>query len=401
MTNSAAFFIGWRYANSRKGNHFIAFINFFSVTGISLGLAALIIVSSVMNGFEGLLKQRILGLLPHFVVSVPVAGLPSNIQHSPLVNGVIPFAEIEAAIQSPGTLRPVIFQGIETQSFTRYSDVANNMIAGSISDLSVGGYRIVIGRALAAELNVHVGEEVRILSAESTRYTLLGRMPSQRIFKVAGIFEMGSELDDSVAITHLHDLARLLRKSPEQLEQSRIFMHDPFEFQALRDSLNTLSLDYQDWRARQGPLFDAVKMEKNMMMLMLLLIIAVAAFNIVSALVMVVSEKQGDIAILQTQGMTKQHIWQVFIINGLSNGVKGTVIGCALGLLLAFNINGMLSGLGIPLHLYLPEGRLPVLLEPWHLLFMVLFSLLLCFVASLYPAYRASQTRPAEALRYE
>lgn len=401
MNNSAAFFIGWRYANSRKGNHFIAFINFFSVTGISLGLAALIIVSSVMNGFEGLLKQRILGLLPHFVVSAPVADLPANIQHSPLVNGVIPFAEIEAAIQSPSTLRPIIFQGIETQSFTQYSQVANSMLAGSINELSAGEYRIVIGRALAAELNVHVGEEVRILSAESTRYTLLGRMPSQRIFKVAGIFEMGSELDDSVAITHLHDLARLLRKSPEQLEHSRIFMHEPFEFQALRDSLDVVSLDYQDWRARQGPLFDAVKMEKNMMMLMLLLIIAVAAFNIVSALVMVVSEKQGDIAILQTQGMTKQQIWQVFIINGLSNGVKGTVIGGALGLLLAFNINGIISGLGIPLHLYLPEGRLPVLLEPWHLLLMVLFSLLLCFAASLYPAYRASQTRPAEALRYE
>jgi len=401
MNNSAAFFIGWRYANSRKGNHFIAFINFFSVTGISLGLAALIIVSSVMNGFEGLLKQRILGLLPHFVVSAPVAALPDNIQHSPLVNGVIPFAEIEAAIQSPSTLRPIIFQGVETQSFTQYSQVANSMLAGSINDLGAGEYRIVIGRALAAELNIHVGEEVRILSAESTRYTLLGRMPSQRIFKVAGIFEMGSELDDSVAITHLHDLARLLRKSPEQLEHSRIFMHEPFEFQALRDSLNAVSLDYQDWRARQGPLFDAVKMEKNMMMLMLLLIIAVAAFNIVSALVMVVSEKQGDIAILQTQGMTKQQIWQVFIINGLSNGVKGTVIGGALGLLLAFNINGIISGLGIPLHLYLPEGRLPVLLEPWHLLLMVLFSLLLCFAASLYPAYRASQTRPAEALRYE
>ena len=401
MNNSAAFFIGWRYANSRKGNHFIAFINFFSVTGISLGLAALIIVSSVMNGFEGLLKQRILGLLPHFVVSAPVADLPANIQHSPLVNGVIPFAEIEAAIQSPSTLRPIIFQGIETQSFTQYSQVANSMLAGSINELSAGEYRIVIGRALAAELNVHVGEEVRILSAESTRYTLLGRMPSQRIFKVAGIFEMGSELDDSVAITHLHDLARLLRKSPEQLEHSRIFMHEPFEFQMLRDSLDAVSLDYQDWRARQGPLFDAVKMEKNMMMLMLLLIIAVAAFNIVSALVMVVSEKQGDIAILQTQGMTKQQIWQVFIINGLSNGVKGTVIGGALGLLLAFNINGIISALGIPLHLYLPEGRLPVLLEPWHLLLMVLFSLLLCFAASLYPAYRASQTRPAEALRYE
>lgn len=401
MMNNAAFFIGWRYANSRKGNHFIAFINFFSVAGISLGLTALILVSSVMNGFEGLLKQRILGVLPHFVVSTPVSALPEDIRASSLVEGVIPFVEIEAAIQSSSSLQPILFQGIETQSFSRYSDVVNNMLVGSISDMSAGQYHIVIGRALASKLNVHMGENVRILSAERSRYTLLGRVPSQRLFRVAGIFEMGSQLDDSVVITHIDDLARLLHQSPEQLEQSRLFMHEPFEFKALRDVLNRKKLTYQDWRARQGPLFDAVKMEKNMMMLMLLLIIAVAAFNIVSALVMVVSEKQSDIAILQTQGMTKSQIWQVFIVNGLSNGVKGTLIGTALGLTLALNINAVLSGVGVPLHLYLPEERLPVLLEPWQLGFMVLFSLFLCFVASLYPAYRASNMRPADALRYE
>ena len=401
MMNNAAFFIGWRYANSRKGNHFIAFINFFSVAGITLGLAALILVSSVMNGFEGLLKQRILGVLPHFVVSTSVSSLPEEVRSSSLVKGIIPFVEIEAAIQSSSTLQPIAFQGVETQSFSRYSDVAKQMLAGRLSDIKPGQYGIIIGRALAAKLNAHMGDKVRILSAEKTRYTLLGRVPSQRIFRIVGIFEMGSQLDESVAITHIDDLARLLHNSTEQLEQSRLFMHEPFEFQALRDLLKRKQLVYQDWRARQGPLFDAVKMEKNMMSLMLLLIIAVAAFNIVSALVMVVSEKQSDIAILQTQGMTKSQIWLVFVVNGLSNGVKGTLIGTVLGLTLAFNINAILKGVGMPLHLYLPEERLPVLIEPWQLGFMVLFSLCLCFVASLYPAYRASHTRPADALRYE
>lgn len=401
MKSNAAFFIGWRYANSRKGNHFIAFINFFSVTGISLGLAALIIVSSVMNGFEGLLKQRILGLLPHFVVHTPVSQLPAEIRQSPLIQGVIPFAEVEAAIQSPNALRPIMLQGINATSFESFSDIPQAMLAGEITDLQPGEYRIVLGRALASALDVSVGDRVRILSAQGSRFTLLGKVPSQRIFRVSGIFEMGSELDDSVALTHLDDLARLLRQAPQQLQHSRVFMHEPFAFQALREQLNQQQLSYQDWRERQGPLFDAVKMEKNMMMLMLLLIIAVAAFNIVSALVMVVSEKQGDIAILQTQGMTKQQIWQVFVINGLSNGVKGTVIGGAMGLILAFNINDALAMLGIPLHLYLPEGHLPVLLVPEQLGVMVLLSLLLCFIASLYPAYRASHTRPAEALRYQ
>ncbi|MCY7294194.1 lipoprotein-releasing ABC transporter permease subunit [Alteromonas sp. a30] len=397
----APLYIGWRYANSNKSNHFIAFINFFSVSGIALGLAALIVVASVMNGFEGQLKQRILGLIPHFVVAQSVTDLSSDIKQHPDVQAFMPFAEVEAAVQSYSALRPVVLQGIDSNRIAPLSQVNDGMLSGDLSLLQAGEYGIVIGRALASALNVNVGDQVRIMSAESTRYTLIGRIPSQRKFRIVGIFEMGSQIDDSVALVAIQDLARLLRKSTDELSQTRLFLNDPFQYQAVKTELMLLSVEFDDWRTRQGPLFDAVKMEKNMMSLMLLLIIAVAAFNIVSALVMVVTEKQGDIAILQTQGLTQRGVWLVFLVNGLSNGLKGTALGSALGLTLAFNINELLLFVGIPIHLYLPNGVLPVLIQ-WHqLLGMILLSLVLCLVATLYPAFRAAKVRPAEALRYE
>ena len=401
MRLPVSFFIGWRYANSRKGNHFIAFINFFSITGIALGLAALILVSSVMNGFEGQLKQRILGLLPHFIVDSSYSQLPDSVVANPMVKGAIPFAELEAAIQSSSGLKPVIVQGVKARSYAQHSSVNDHVLLGNLSNLQPGEFGIVIGRALAMTLDIQIGEQVRIMTAESSRFTLLGRIPSQRKFRVTGIFEMGSELDSTVVLMDLSNLARLLRKPQEDIEKSRLFMSDPFDYMQMRSVLQKAGLEYQDWRERQGPLFDAVKMEKNMMMLMLLLIVAVAAFNIVSALVMVVTEKQGDIAILQTQGLSRGAVLSVFLVNGLSNGVKGTVIGSAIGLLLTFNINELLLFLGVPMHLYLPEGMLPILIESQQITWMIVLSLLLCFGATLYPAYRASKVKPADALRYE
>lgn len=394
-------FIGWRYANSRKGSHFIAFINFFSITGIALGLAALILVSSVMNGFEGQLKQRILGLLPHFIVNTTHSELPKSIADDAMVKGVIPFAELEAAVQSTSGLKPVIVQGIEARSYEQYASMSEHLLLGNLSRLKPGEFGIVIGRSLAMSLDIQVGEPVRIMTAESSRYTLLGRIPSQRKFRVVGIFEMGSELDSTVVLMHIADLARLLRKPQAEIEQSRLFLKDPFDYMNMRAQLDKAGFQYHDWRERQGPLFDAVKMEKNMMLLMLLLIVAVAAFNIVSALVMVVTEKQGDIAILQTQGLSRTSVLMIFLVNGLSNGIKGTLIGSAIGLILAFNINEILLMLGIPMHLYLPEARLPILVQNEQVTGMIVLSLLLCFSASLYPAYRASKVKPANALRYE
>lgn len=401
MNFPVAAFIGWRYANSSKSNHFVAFINFFSITGIALGLMALILVSSVMNGFENQLKQRILGLMPHFVVEAPSKEVSKKVADVNSIQAAIPFAEFEGVIQSPSGLKPVMMQGIEPISFNQYSNISENLLIGGFQQLIEGEFGIVIGRALAGELNVRVGQDVRIITAESSMYTLFGRQPAQRKFRVVGIFEMGSELDDKVVLMNILDLSKLLRKKPSDVEQTRLFLQDAFDYLPVRDLLNSADFTFQDWRSRQGPLFDAVKMEKNMMALMLLLIIAVAAFNIVSALVMVVTEKRGDIAILLTQGMNKSNILNVFLINGLSNGVKGTAIGTVLGLLLTYNVNEILLGVGVPLHLFLPEGHLPIVVNHWQLVVMVLMSFLLCFVATLYPAYKASNVKPAEALRYE
>ncbi len=399
MNLPAALFIGLRYSNSRKSNHFIAFINWFSIAGIALGLMALVITTSVMNGFEGQLKDRILGLSPHFLVNQ--ASLPDAITQSPVIIGSTPFAEVEAVVQGSRALKPIYLQGIEPASFTKYAQINQHMQQGSLELLAAGNYQIAIGRALAIQLDLSVGDQLRVILAGTSIFTPFGRVPAQRKFEVSGIFDMGSELDDKVALIHLADLARLKRTNVASMQQARLFLQDPFEFPVVRQLLDDLDLQYVDWRERQGPLFDAVKMEKNMMVVMLMLIIAVAAFNIISALVMVVNEKQGDIAILRTQGMPRRNVMYIFMINGLLNGLKGTVIGLVLGLLVTTQLNPVMHALQVPIMQYLPEGEVPIALQPGQIAAMVLLTLALSFLASLYPAWRALRVKPADALRYE
>lgn len=400
MSLPVAFSIGFRYSNSRKSNQFIAFINAFSVAGIALGLMALIITSSVMNGFEQQLKDRILGLAPHFIVSsdIPQSGM---VQLQPHLTAMAPFAEAEGVIQSRGGLKPIFVQGLEENSFRHYQSFSQNMQQGAITDLQPGEYNIVIGRLLALRLNLSVGDEVRVIIAGSSVYTPLGRVPAQRKFKISGIFDVGSEIDDKVALVNLTDLARLQRKKTQDLQQQRLFLQDPFEYLTVRNILAAHDLQWTDWRERQGALFDAVKMEKNMMLVMLTLIVAVAAFNIVSALVMVVNEKQGDIAILRTQGMSRFEIMQVFLVNGISNGLKGTLIGTALGLLVTTQINPIMQLLELPIINFLPEGELPVKVDSIQILSLIGLSVGLCVLAAIFPAWRALKINPASALRYE
>lgn len=401
MKIPAALLIGWRYANSRRANHFIAFINFFSIAGIALGLASLILVSSVMNGFEEQLKRRILGIVPHFIVAATPAALADDIAGQQVILGTTAFAELDAVVQSSFGLQPVLVQGVDAAEFKQFLPFSEEAIAGTWDDLHKGSFKIVIGRTLAVKLAVNVGDQIRLLTASNSRYTPLGRIPAQRLFRISGIFEMGTELDARVVFVELADLTRLLRTAATDTLQTRLFMRDPFQYPLLRSLLDQQGWQYQDWRARQGALFDAVRMEKNMMSLMLLLIIAVAAFNIVSALVMVVTEKRGDIAILRTQGLTANGVLTVFMVNGVSNGVKGTVIGCGLGFMGIYCLNPLLSIVGFSFYQYLPEQHLPIVVDGVQVLLMVCLSLLLCLLAALYPAYRAAAVQPADALRYE
>ncbi|MBU2978960.1 lipoprotein-releasing ABC transporter permease subunit [Alteromonas sp. C1M14] len=398
MFQPVSAFLAYRYSTASKQNSFVAFINLFSVAGIALGLMALIIVLSVMNGFEGQLKQRVLGILPHVVVHEAPQNVDVTAQ--PNVTKVMPFLESEGVIQARTGLRGVQIQGVEPEAMAN-SVVDKHTLVGGFKELSAGSFRIMIGRALSVQLDIRPGDQLRLLVAGASVYTPFGRMPSQRLVEVAGLFNVGSQLDDKVIFMHVDDLKRLLRRSANSPTYTRLFLDDAFNYKGVVDSLNEQGLTTDNWRARQGPLFDAVKMEKNMMFMMLLLIIAVAAFNIVSALVMVVTEKQGDIAILQTQGMDEYKIMSVFLLNGVFNGIKGAAIGLVLGVLVVTQLNTVLDVLNIHLALAVDGQGVPVDLQ-WHqVLIVTLFSLGLCLLASVYPARRAMKVQPADALQNE
>ncbi|MEG3766430.1 lipoprotein-releasing ABC transporter permease subunit [Alteromonas sp. 14N.309.X.WAT.G.H12] len=398
MFQPVSAFLAYRYSTASKQNSFVSFINLFSVAGIALGLMALIIVLSVMNGFEGQLKQRVLGISPHVVVHTA----PENVDVTTLSNviRVTPFLESEGVLQARSGLRGIQIQGIEPKDMVG-SIVDDSTYVGGFSDLSPGMYRIMIGRALSTQLDIRPGDKLRLLLAGASVYTPFGRMPSQRLVEVAGLYNVGSQLDDKVIFMHVDDLKRLLRRPADSPTYTRLFLDDAFDYQGVVNQLTEQGFTTDNWRARQGPLFDAVKMEKNMMFMMLLLIVAVAAFNIVSALVMVVTEKQGDIAILQTQGLDERKIMTVFLLNGVFNGIKGAAIGLILGVLVVTQLNTVLDMLNIHLALSVDGQGIPVDLR-WHQVIIVtLFSLGLCLLASIYPARRAMKVQPATALQNE
>jgi len=307
----------------------------------------------------------------------------------------------EGIVQSSEGLKGVMFQGIQPDIMQRSSIIAKNMLVGQFTDLVKGEYGIVIGRALSIKLNLRIGEQARLIASENSYFGPFGRIYSQRVFRVVGIFNMGSALDDKAILMHIDDLARLLRSKTPSLAQTRLFLKDAFDYKSVVQALDKEGYSSTNWRDQQGVLFDAVKMEKNMMSLMLLLIISVAAFNIVSALVMVVTEKQGDIAILLTQGMTRSNIMGIFLFNGVYNGIKGTAIGVVAGVLFVSQINNLVKLFNLPIFLS-PDGQgVPTDLQWQQVVFLIGTSLILCFLASLYPAYRAVKVNPADALKYE
>ncbi|NRA55352.1 MAG: lipoprotein-releasing ABC transporter permease subunit [Gammaproteobacteria bacterium] len=410
-------FIAWRYARARQGSRFLNFITLFSMAGIALGVMALIVVLSVMNGFEQQLKQRILGAVPHVLIS---QSTPANLeQWQPLINSLSELEQVQAVtpvnnsgamIQGPNKLQAVLLQGIDPTLEQGVSVISHNMIAGHFTSLEAGRYGIIVGRALAYQLGVSVGDKVRVLSARRSIYTPLGRMPSQRKFTVVGLFELGSEIDANVALIHRVDAARLLRRAGDQVESVRLYLTDAFAATATTASIAPLVAQHSDnqatmtsWHQSYGELFAAVQMEKNMMWLMLSLIIGVAAFNIVSALVILVTEKQTAIAILSTLGLSPRRIANIFIIQGVVNGVVGAIIGLVLGLSAAIFLNDILSLLGINAlaNPVAPSSGLPILIRPLQIFYLMLATITVTFVATLYPSFKAGQVNPAEALKYE
>ncbi|WP_206484321.1 lipoprotein-releasing ABC transporter permease subunit [Thalassotalea sp. G2M2-11] len=408
MFHPISFFIGLRYSRSRNRSGFVSFITFFSIIGILLGVAALITVVSVMNGFEGELKKRILGIVPHVIVSEddqPITdwqALQTELLTLPHVKDVTPLIESEALVLSNTQLQGVLMQGV-MPSQEKDKIVNSQMIVGDLSLLSQP-YTMVIGQSLAQQLAVQVGDKVRLVLPHKTLFTPMGRIPMQRTFTLVGLFNVGSQVDDSVVYIHSRDAAKLLRRSGDGISQLRLYLDDAFAAESVinarPDSLNYLT--FTSWNTTQGRLFSAVKMEKNMMWLMLSLIVAVATFNIVSALVMVVIDKQGEIAILQTFGMTRAGIVKIFISQGVINGFWGVLLGTIIGIVLTLNLNSVIELLGVSvLGAGYSTQALPIDLQWSHVAIIALTALIMSFLATLYPAFRASNTLPAEVLRNE
>jgi len=401
-------FIGLRYTKSKRNNKFVSFVSFFSTGGITLGVLALITVLSVMNGFEHELKTRILGAVPHAMISNESHLLNNWQMQIPellavdAVKSVEPVVRSEAILQTQHSLQGVVFEGIEPQHHSR-NIVASSIYAGQLTDLKAGDFNIIIGQSLARELGVNLGDKVRVISARGSLFTPLGRMPSQRNFTLVGLFNVGSDVDNQLALMHIEDAAKLIRIDKAQITDLRLYLNDPFDIEYWTPPLLQEGQTLTDWRKTHGELFAAVKMEKNMIWLLLCLIISVAAFNILSSSVMVVSDKNGEVAILKTLGISGKTLNLIFIIQGAWSGIVGALIGTGLGLLLSSYINQTLSFLGLHLLSSASGGErvLPVLHEPLQILAIMLGAMLLSLLATLYPAYRAGKVSPVEALRYE
>jgi len=284
------------------------------------------------------------------------------------------------------------------------------MVSGTLSSLSEQAYAIVIGRSLANKLKVTLQDTVRLVLPNQTIFTPMGRIPVQRKFVVSGIFDVGSQVDDAMVYVHSKYGAKLLRRKGDGIDQLRLYLDDAFNAEQVVEQLKSVTfselplekLTFTTWNDSQGALFSAVNMEKKMMWLMLSLIVAVAAFNIVSALVMVVIEKQGEIGILQTLGLSRVGIVKIFITQGMVNGLWGVTLGSVIGVLLTLNLNEILASLGINI---LGGGyavqTLPVQLEANNVFVIIFSALMMSFIATLYPAFQASKTQPAEVLRNE
>lgn len=410
--------IGLRYtrAGRRSGrrNGFISFISALSVAGIALGVAALITVLSVMNGFQKEVRDRMLGVLSHIEIlagRAPVLDwrpvLAEARKHPQVVDGA-PFVAGQAMLSRDGAMRGVMVRGIDPALEARVAEFASRMSRGSLSQLESGQFNIAVGRELASQWLIALGDRITLIAPQGTA-TPAGVMPRLRQFTVAAIFDSGHyEYDSSLVLMHHEDAARLFRV--EGVSGVRLMTRDMMGAPAVaRDLARALPADLlvRDWSSENRNWFAAVQIEKRMMFVILTLIIAVAAFNLVSMLVMTVTDKQADIAILRTLGATPGAIMRIFMIQGSTVGLLGTFLGLSLGTLLALNVGPVMAALERWFALQvLPKGiyfidYLPSDLHAADVLTIGLTSCAMALIATIYPSLRAAAVKPADALRYE
>jgi lipoprotein-releasing system permease protein len=410
--------IGWRYTRAgRVGrrNGFISFISGVSMLGIALGVAALIIVLSVMNGFQKEVRDRMLSVVAHIEIYDNFgAALPdwrataAKARENPQVIGAAPFIAAQALIARGEDMRGTVVRGISPNDEATVTDVAARLKDGALAKLQPGGFGIVLGIELARNLGVKPGDPITIV-APGGQVTPAGVLPRLKQFTVVGTFEAGHyEYDSGLALIHLDDAARLFRLDGPSGVQLRL--KDVHEARAVAFQLAAAlgpNVSVRDWTRTNRNWFDAVQIEKRLMFIILTLIVAVAAFNLVSTLVMTVTDKQADIAILRTLGASPRSVMGIFMVQGATAGVIGTLSGVLIGLGIALNIDVIVPAIERALNVsFLPGSiylitRMPSEPQSEDILPIALISLLLSFVATLYPSWRASRVQPAEALRYE
>jgi len=399
MYQPVALFIGLRYMRGRAADRFGRFVSWLSTIGITLGVMALVTVLSVMNGFERELQNNILGLMPQAVLSADQGSVnPQKIPESEArlkgVTRVAPLTTGDVVIQSPRSVAVGVMLGIDPNQNDPLTPFLVNV---KQTALHTGQYNVILGEQLAGQLGVKRGEQIRIMVPSASQFTPMGRVPSQRLFNVIGTFAANSEVDGYQMLVNIQDASRLMRYPLGNITGWRMWLDKPLEVDTLSTQKLPEGTKWQDWRERKGELFQAVRMEKNMMGLLLSLIVAVAAFNIITSLGLMVMEKQGEVAILQTQGLTPRQIMAVFMVQGASAGVIGALLGALLGLLLASQLNNLMPIIGA----FVDGGALPVAIEPLQVVVIALVAMLLALLSTLYPSWRAAATQPAEALRYE
>ena len=408
-------FVGLRYTRAKRRNHFISFISLASMLGVALGITALITVLSVMNGFEQELRTRILSMTSHLVVTGPggkLADWPdlvARLEGHPQILGAAPYIQGQAMLVNGGLVSGALVRGVLPAEEPRVSEIGAHMTAGALDDLVPGEFRIILGSELASALGVGRGDRVVLITPKAT-VTPAGILPKLRRFTVAGIFEVGMyEYDRNTAIVHIEDAARLFRLG-KAVSGVRLKVADLFAAPRLNRQLSAeLGRGYwvTDWTQQHANFFRAIRTEKTMMFIILMLIVGVAAFNIVSTLVMVVTDKRADIAILRTLGLTPGRVMAVFMIQGAVIGLAGTVLGVMGGISLALNVETLVPALEQLIgHKFLsPDvyyiSELPSELELTDVIRISVAAFSLTLLATIYPAWRAARTQPAEALRYE
>jgi lipoprotein-releasing system permease protein len=415
MSSAYEWLIGTRHLRSTHRRGFVSFVAVVSVVGLMLGVATLIVVLSVMNGFERELRSRILSVTAHGSL-MGIEGSLTNwreVQQAALrrsgVLAAVPFIEAEAMVANGKRVTGTMVRGVVPAEEKKATGLAQRLKSGRLEDLRPGEYGTILGNALARELRVHVGDSVVLIAPEGTA-TPSGVVPRMKRFRVLGIFESGMyEFDSGLALVHLADAAKLYRLR-DKVTGIRLALADPLRAPStVRQIAVALGGGYYvtDWTRNHANFFRSIEITKTMMFVILLMIVAVAAFNIVATLVMIVKEKQTDIAILRTLGAGPRNVLGMFAVQGVLIGLAGTLLGAGLGILISVNLEALVGALERALGTQFLDARvyymsdLPAYVEPLDVAQVCAVAFFLCAFATLYPAWRASRTAPAEALRHD